>query len=315
MNDYTIVFTCYNDEENITGFFENLKEQTILPKQIIMVDGGSIDSTVDIAKSIAKDSVTDISIVAENKRLNISEGLNLAIKKSTTEYIGIAGIGNKYEKDHFETLLNAIRNLDVEITYSPIWGAGKTKFNSLYNKILLNGDKGTKQSIPSNHSALINKNVFSKIGYFYENFVYAGEDTEFYLRAQKNGIRSQVVENAKMVWYTPETETEYFKQIKNYTIADMQLKKNKTLMFQYKKSIIFLLFLLLILISMFFKNLFFLSITLFVLAWVFLYIKYTKKWGKGSFRVCFMRDFGPLFVIITNIKYLFKKNKIKLDLF
>lgn len=237
MPSYSIVFTTYNDATIIVSFLEELFGQTLVPECIVMADGGSGDDTVRLAEIFRDRTGCPLKVIS-GKRLNIAEGYNAAVKVVSTEYIGIVGPGNHYDKRHFEYLMENSLKTNADISYAPIRGLDTTEFSKWYNSYLLNGESGTVGKVPSNHSALIKSNVFGRIGYFYEGFFYAGEDTEFYYRALKKGISFSVVKEAKVYWETPRDIHQYLRQMNLYTIGDMQSFSNGELIVRRKGSII-----------------------------------------------------------------------------
>ena len=82
-------------------------------------------------------------------------------------------MGNRYDNDFFEQLIDGFKSKNIDGTYSPIRGLDTNSFAKEYNKSLLHGDEGLRLEIPSNHGALIKKKVFEELGYFYEDFIYA----------------------------------------------------------------------------------------------------------------------------------------------
>lgn len=223
---YAIVTTTYNDETGIGKYIENILMQTILPVELIIADGGSKDNTCKIINKYSKEFADKIQIkLYAAGRLNIAEGFNLAIKSSSEEIIGITGVGNHYPNDYFEKLLAGMKKNGCEVCYGTIRGEGLNKFQKVYMQAFLIRDAQCK--IPCNRGVLIKKSVFQKIGFFYESFIYAGEDAEFFELAQRSGINMKYIDNAEFVWETPKNFKEYVKQTKNYTIAKLQMKETK----------------------------------------------------------------------------------------
>ena len=50
----SFITTVFNEENNIEAFIDSVLNQTKSPDEIIIVDGGSTDKTLEILKSIAK---------------------------------------------------------------------------------------------------------------------------------------------------------------------------------------------------------------------------------------------------------------------
>ena len=195
MIEYSVVTTVFNDANEILSFLDDMCLQTVNPKEIIIADGGSNDRTCEIISSYDNREVN--IVLLQDGRLNVSEGFNLAIKHSTTEYIGVVGVGNVYNNDFFEHLLNSIIENKVDLSYAVIRGLDVTDFSKMYNRTILDGDKGQRMNIASNHGVLIKKSIFEDIGYFYENFIFAGEDAEFYDLVRIRGYKSFMDENGR----------------------------------------------------------------------------------------------------------------------
>ncbi len=240
---YSIIATTYNDTESIISYLSNIVRQELKPSEIVIADGGSKDDTVSKIIHFSKTCVIPIRVI-HGKRLNISQGYNEAIKACTTDRIGLTGLGNYYGDKCFKLLMKEMDMEQADITYSPIRGYDSNRFSRIYNRTFLNGDEGNVLEIASNHGALVKKKVFEELGYFYENFIYAGEDAEFYNLALKCGYKMICVREAVCLWDTPVSMRDFVKQIKNYTLADMQIYPNGELFLEKRRAVIRLVVLL-----------------------------------------------------------------------
>ena len=193
--------------------------QTVQADEYSLVDGGSTDSTVAMAEKCRIDYSIPLRIISGN-RLNIAQGYNEGLKVAKNEIIIITGIGNKYDRFFFEELLRFSDENDI--VYGLTKGQNNSLFARVYNELFLHGEKGIIFRLPSNRGCLIKKDVTKKIGYFYEKFIYAGEDTEYYRRAKAEGIRIFANDRAIIYWETPKTWREFCKQRKVYYIGRMQ---------------------------------------------------------------------------------------------
>ena len=223
---YSVVATTFNDSLDIIKYLEDIINQSYPPDEIVIADGGSKDDTVEKIKQFSFTSSITIRVV-EKGRLNISQGYNEAIKVAANDMIGITGVGNYYDQFFFEELVNVIEKKGLDYVYSPIRGYNANDFAKRYNISLLHGDIGNCLDIASNHGALVKKKIFEDLNFFYEKFIYAGEDAEFYSLVKKNGYKGECVKTAKMYWKTPTSWHEFLKQIRVYTIADLQIHSKK----------------------------------------------------------------------------------------
>lgn len=224
--EFTVVATTFNDSKGITKYLDSIMSQTLLPKEIIIADGGSKDDTVRVIQEYADGKSVKIT-VDFGKRLNIAEGYNTAIRLAKTDVILITGIGNLYENTYAEKLVTTMENTDAEIVHGVIRGQDNGWFSRIYNKAYLRGDKGKIPFLPSNRGVLIKKSVFDRVGYFYEKFIYAGEDTEFFLNTLNAGIKTESCDAAILYWDTPHTFKEDKKKTKMYALSKWQFMDNK----------------------------------------------------------------------------------------
>lgn len=306
---YSVVATSFNDEKSILVYLNNIMEQSCLPDEIVIADGGSKDDTVKKILEFSKSCKVPVHIIS-GKRLNISEGYNEAIKKCSCDVIGITGIGNSYDKDYFKLLCQEMAGTENDLVYSPIRGKDSNKFSHIYNETFLNGGSGQVLKIASNHGALVKKKVFEELVYFYEHFVYAGEDGEFYLLALNRGYKTSCVQKACVYWETPYSFKEFLKQIKNYTIANMQIYKNFELVDMYKRAAFKLTMFVALIIMMIitFKS----TIFWYGLGILIAYFIYRKlKCGHKSLLLSITKLYMPLFYIIRFNKYLKYDYKVK----
>lgn len=218
---FSVIATSYNDTAIIEQYITNLSKQTLKANEYILVDGGSSDDTVQRAETVGARLGMPIKVYS-GERLNIAQGYNRGIEKASYDVIIITGIGNEYDEHFFECLLEEYSKTNSRIVYGRTIGQDNGVFSKAYNSAFLGGEKGVIPSLPSNRGVLIEKNVFTMVGMFYEKFVYAGEDTEFFHRTQKNGIDVGITNDAVLYWETPKNMKEFLKQREVYYIGKMQ---------------------------------------------------------------------------------------------
>ena len=81
----TVVVPSYNTENQIGRCLESICNQSLKDIEIIVVDDGSTDKTVDIAESYAKKD--DRIIVIRNEHSNAGVARNTGLDKAEGEYI------------------------------------------------------------------------------------------------------------------------------------------------------------------------------------------------------------------------------------
>jgi glycosyltransferase involved in cell wall biosynthesis len=109
---YAVVIPARNEEEYIKKTLSALKQQTISPNQIIVVDDGSTDRTGAISSSYA-DVVIELpdrrySVVGKPELAKVvNEGLRRI--KEDTDYISHIGADHALPHDYFETIINRMK--------------------------------------------------------------------------------------------------------------------------------------------------------------------------------------------------------------
>lgn len=224
--DFTMITTTYNDENNVKRYLDNIEKQNVKPTTLVVVDGGSKDNTVKYIKALSSDYSYKIEVLANLGRLNIAQGYNEAVKHSKTELLLLTGVGNYYSSNFCDSMLGYYTAHEVDIVYTPIVGINANRFSKAFNIAFVGGEKGKDFGYASNRGVLLSRKVFDKIGFFYEKFVYAGEDTEFFIRAEKAGLKSGYNTDCFVYWETPTDFRQYLKKNKVNAIADMQCESN-----------------------------------------------------------------------------------------
>lgn len=160
----TLITTVLNEEASIASFLESVRRQTKMPEEIIIVDGGSTDSTVDKVKSLK------FKII--NRKGNRSVGRNEAIKRSAGNIIAITDAGCVLDKDWLKNITAPFASSKVDV----VAGYYKAKADSVFKKsltpyVLIMPDKiDSDNFFPATRSMAIKKSIWKKAGKFDEKF-------------------------------------------------------------------------------------------------------------------------------------------------
>ena len=115
----SVIATVLNEADDIDGLVSSLVQQTLVPAEIIIVDGGSTDGTwerlqVDAQAHANLKAIRDPSCNLKESPGPIARGRNVAIAAASAEIIACADAGCVYDPDWLARLTEPIRNGHAE---------------------------------------------------------------------------------------------------------------------------------------------------------------------------------------------------------
>lgn len=125
----SVVIPVFNEEKRISDTLEGIYSGTLIPSEIIVVDGGSSDRTV----SIIKEDYPDV-ILLSNPERTAAAGRNIGIKKAKGDVIAftdgdcivdrdwLKNIKNYFEEKEIDGLGGKVMNAPPENHYEEYWG-------------------------------------------------------------------------------------------------------------------------------------------------------------------------------------------------
>src|SRR5260370_23673698 len=108
----SLIMTVRNEAATLPGLFESLLRQTVMPAEIVIVDGGSTDGTPDIARKYG--DALPIRVI-EKPGANISKGRNAAIEAAKYPIIAVTDAGVRLDPVWLEGLVTPLMDESCEI--------------------------------------------------------------------------------------------------------------------------------------------------------------------------------------------------------
>lgn len=222
----SFITTVFNEENNIDKLLDSLISQTILPDEIIIVDGGSNDSTISKIKkynSISKTKKIKLHLFV--KKGNRSIGRNEAIRHANSEIILCSDAGNILDKKWIENITKPFSDKDIEVVAGYYKGKPKNIFQKcLIPYVLTMPDKiKAFDFLPATRSMAFKKSIWSKIGGFPEEFSH-NEDYVFANYIKKIKTRIFFAKDAIVYWLPRDNFKQSFIMFFRFAYGDAESK-------------------------------------------------------------------------------------------
>ncbi len=218
----TVICPVYNEEENIENvlkFFINSKPQE---KELIIVDGGSTDRTVNIVSEWTNKFPNIKLLHNENKYVPFA--LNLAIRNSSGNPIVRLDAHTDYEPDYFLKILETFQKTNADIVGGPMVKRGITTFQKAVAYVTSStfgiGDSKIHKSDYDGESDHVylgawKRSLFDDIGYFDDRLI-RNQDDEFHYRAKSLGKKIYLSSSIRSYYYPRKNIRALFKQYFQY---------------------------------------------------------------------------------------------------
>jgi len=188
-----VIIPTFNSERTINATIVSVLRQTYRPQEIIIVDNGSNDRTIEIVRLLEKKSPVRIEIFRHNI-VGAGPARNLGVQKSNSEMIAFLDADDTWTYNKIEKQLHFhINQKDIISGTYAIYLNEYQKRTRLSSKYTSNFEFGLNlyrnQQLPFLLSTwMISKDNFLLVGEFDLKFKYA-QDFEFFFRALHRGIR------------------------------------------------------------------------------------------------------------------------------
>ena len=188
---FSIITVCYNADETLVDTIESVLNQTSHDFEYILIDGGSIDTSLEIIKSYERsfeEKQIPYRYLSEADG-GMYEAMNKAIDLSKGTLIGILNSDDWYQGRTLETvaqLYNEVNAIGLYCGHMNRVDKNKKVYKTLKNPI----DVGSviKNKMPVNHPAtFVHAEVYKSLGTFDTNYRLSA-DYDFIFRAYKAGI-------------------------------------------------------------------------------------------------------------------------------
>ena len=189
-NRISVLLSTYNNEKTIKDSIASILKQTYKNFELLIIDDGSEDNTLQICKSF---SDSRIKLFKNDSNIGLTKSLNKVSQYATGKYLARQdgddiSINNRLQKQI--DVFNKFDNLDIVTSRAYIKNSNRIipKYrNYISYKILIN------YLNPFIHGTLMIKNdSFIKLNRYNENFIYA-QDYKLFYDAIKLNMKIKVI--------------------------------------------------------------------------------------------------------------------------
>jgi glycosyltransferase involved in cell wall biosynthesis len=210
----SFVATVRDAGPHIETFLSSVTSQTRPPDEIVIVDGGSIDGTLEILRK------TEGVTLIEEPGANIARGRNVAIGAATHDVIAVSDADCELVPDWLERVLVPIeKGADVAM------GLYRARVSGFFQACAAavavpepeEVDEGT--FMPSSRSVAFRKDAYLAAG-GYPEWLDRGEDMYLDHRWREIGARMELAPRAVAFWPPRATLAEHWRQYFGYAKGD-----------------------------------------------------------------------------------------------
>jgi glycosyltransferase involved in cell wall biosynthesis len=233
----SLIVTVRNDRPGFAELLDALAEQTEMPEEIVVVDGGSVDGTLEELKGRERDLPPVRVFVAPGA--NIAAGRNLAVREARHEWIACTDAGCRPLPGWLAAMRQARERADIAAgtfiveAETPLDRAVACAHYPVLEEVqdddplvrlahrLFGRDFRAEQA--GGRSMAFSRAAWEAAGGFAEH-VYAGEDLAFSAAAIELGFRPTLVQEATVRWRPRTTWLETARMFAIYTRGDIRTK-------------------------------------------------------------------------------------------
>ena len=172
MAKVSIIIPTYNVEMYLVECMESVIHQTLKDIEIICINDGSTDGSLEILKSYAQKDDRIVLVDKENGGYGIA--MNIGLEKAIGEYIGIVEPDDFVKLDMYESLYQIAKDNDLDFVKADFYRFKRTDeddMNMVYNRLSKNPEDYNKVFNPSEDTEAIRYIMNTWSGIYKKEFI------------------------------------------------------------------------------------------------------------------------------------------------
>lgn len=222
----TLIATIKNEGQGILKWLDSIKQQTRRPDEVIIVDGGSTDNTVELIITYEQENRLGIRVISE-PGVNVARGRNIAIAAAAHDQIVATDAGCELDPRWLELIsLPFDLHPETEVIAGFYTVKGSTRFGKVSAKLQEPDLQAINPSSfsPSSRSIAFRKSFMLGIGGYPEYLTLSGEDTLMNIRARANARHWAFVPDAIVTWQPAHSFTKLFRTCFSWGRGDAEAR-------------------------------------------------------------------------------------------
>lgn len=228
----TVICPVYNEEHYITEVIEFFIKAMPTDKELVIIDGGSTDKTVEIINRFQTDH-RNIKLLSNHSKF-VPFALNKAISETSGDPVIRLDAHTKYADDYFVKILETFSKSGADIVGGPMRAVGTSSFQKAVADATSTAfGIGDSSFHDENHEGFVDsvylgawkRSVFADVGMFDTDMI-RNQDDEFHYRAKSLGKTIYLNPEIKSYYSPRSSSRSLFKQYYQYGLfKPLVLKK------------------------------------------------------------------------------------------
>jgi glycosyltransferase involved in cell wall biosynthesis len=216
----SLVIPVRDEERSLPELLDRINRQTHPPAEIIIVNGGSVDGTLDLARKMtagdARFCVLDAGEGTPGRNRNVGA------EAAQHQWVAFLDAGTRPEPAWLEHLVEAARTYGAEVVYGnyePVQDSFFTHCAALAYPAPKVDRAGGQMRGPSAASMMLQHEVWQKVGGFPD--MRAAEDLVFFERINDGGFKVAWAPRATVWWHLQPTFALTFRKFVLYSMQNV----------------------------------------------------------------------------------------------
>ena len=220
--ELSVICPTYNEIDFIDALIDNLCFNDGLEKEILIVDGGSVDGTIEKVK-LLMNKYSSLKLL-ENPSRTSTHAFNIGYKYSTGEFIAFVGAHANYDKNYFTSGLDCLRRNECDVVGGPLKQKGKSLAGKAIARVMSSKlgvgntefrTENKKMMVDSVAFAIYKREIIEQCGLMDESLP-VNQDDEFHYRVRSKGYRIMMIPEMSSIYYVRDSFVKLFRQYFRY---------------------------------------------------------------------------------------------------